>query len=401
MIEKVRSKIKHAAPCDFWMLILVTMLAVFSVIMVFSASYYKSLNESGSPYSYLKKQIFFVGVGFLLMYAASYIDYHFWRRWSILILGLSFALLLAVLAIGSTANGAQRWIAVGPLTIMPGEIAKPAMILFTAAYFAADMKRARRFTGLLFIAAVTAMAAGLIVLQPNLSTAITICLIVLGMALLAGMSWKILIALIGVGAGGFVFIASLGNYMSRRILSFTDPFKDPSGDGFQAVQSLLALGTGGLFGLGLGKSVQKNLYLPEPQNDFILAIIGEELGFVGVLLLLIVFLLLVWRGFRAAMDAPDNFGMLLAGGITLMIGIQVVLNVAVVTSSMPPTGIALPFISYGGNATWIFMGSAGIMLNISRQGMHPQEEKPERKHTPRQLSERRKQRSRRISGGRV
>ena len=151
-----------------------------------------------------------------------------------------------------------------------------------------------------------------------------------------------------------------------------DPFADPLGDGFQVVQSLLALGTGGLFGLGLGKSIQKNLYLPEPQNDIILAIIGEELGLVGILVLFVVYAVLIWKCFHICLNAPDRFGMLLSGGITIMIGLQLLINVAVVTSSMPATGITLPFVSYGGNALWLFMGSAGIMLNISRQSITAQ-----------------------------
>ena len=158
------------------------------------------------------------------------------------------------------------------------------------------------------------------------------------------------------------------SYWYSRLTSFTDPFADPLNEGYQAVQSLLALGSGGLFGVGLGKSIQKNLYLPEPQTDFILAIIGEELGFVGILLLIVLYCLFIWRGVHIAVNAPDQFGMLLASGITLMVAIQVILNIAVVTSSMPATGINLPFISYGGNALLIFMFSAGVLINISRHG---------------------------------
>ena len=153
---------------------------------------------------------------------------------------------------------------------------------------------------------------------------------------------------------------------AKRITSFLDPFADPLGDGYQVVQSLLALGTGGLFGTGLGKSVQKNLYLPEPQNDFILAIIGEELGYIGVIFLMICYLLLIWRGIHISVNANDTFGSMLAAGITIMIALQVIMNIAVVTSSMPPTGVTLPFVSYGGNATLLFLGSVGILLNISR-----------------------------------
>ena len=189
---------------------------------------------------------------------------------------------------------------------------------------------------------------------------------------LAGLPLVYLFGLMGLGGAGIAFVIAFGDHLGMdhwkaRFISFLDPFADAAGDGFQVVQSLLALGSGGLFGTGLGKSIQKNLYLPEPQNDFILAIIGEELGLIGLILLLAVYCALVWRGFHVALNAPDTFGMLLAGGVSIMIGLQVILNVAVVTSSMPPTGIALPFISYGGNALWICMASIGILLNISRQ----------------------------------
>lgn len=172
----------------------------------------------------------------------------------------------------------------------------------------------------------------------------------------------------GLGAVGIaaIIITNPDSHWAKRITSFTDPFADPLGDGFQVVQSLMALGSGGLFGVGLGKSIQKNLYLPEPQNDFILAIIGEELGFVGILVLMTAYVILIWRGIHIAVNAPDQFGTLMASGITIMVAIQVILNVAVVTSSMPPTGITLPFVSYGGNALMLFMGSMGILLNISR-----------------------------------
>ena len=189
---------------------------------------------------------------------------------------------------------------------------------------------------------------------------------------LAGLQWKYIIGAGIAGSAGIAGLVLVGDkigaaHWKDRVTSFMDPFADALGDGFQVVQSLLALGSGGLFGLGLGKSIQKNLYLPEPQNDFIIAIIGEELGFVGLSLLMLVYAVLIWRCFHICLNAPDRFGMLLAGGITIMLGLQVVLNLAVVTSSMPPTGIALPFISYGGNALWILMGSMGIILNISRR----------------------------------
>jgi cell division protein FtsW len=258
---------------------------------------------------------------------------------------------------------------------MPGEFAKIAIIFFIAGFVAKDHTRIYSILrGILPIVFVTGVYAGLIIVQPNLSTAITVAGISLGMMVLAGLKWRyVIIALLGLGGatGGLILFGY--EHWRDRILSFTDPFANALGEGFQVAQSLLALGTGGLFGLGLGKSVQKNLYLPEPMNDFILSIIGEELGLIGVLVLMVFFMLLVWRIFRAAIHAPDRYGLMLAGGVGIMIALQVVLNTAVVTSSMPPTGIALPFISYGGNALWICMGSIGVVLNVSKQAVYPED----------------------------
>ena len=229
------------------------------------------------------------------------------------------------------------------------------------------MSRARKLTGILPILAYTAIVGALIIKQPNLSTAITVVIISIGVAFLAGMHWRYILLMVGGAVAGayYLFFIDKG-YWHERVISFMDPFADELGSGYQVVQGLLALGSGGLYGKGLGQSVQKNLYLPEPQNDFILAIIGEELGFLGILALMIVYALIVWRIFYIAIKSKDNFGMLLSAGVAIMIGAQVVLNVAVVTSSMPPTGIALPFVSYGGNALWIFMVLIGIVLNVSK-----------------------------------
>ncbi|MBR5315683.1 MAG: cell division protein FtsW [Firmicutes bacterium] len=361
---------------------LVTMLVIFGVVMVFSASYYKSINDFSTPYHYLFKQGSNALIGFVLMTAVSFFDYHNWRKVCNLVLFGCIVLLVMVLTpLGLSEGGATRALYFG-VTVIPGEIAKLGMIIFVSSFLSRSPKLILSFKkGIVPIVGVTVLVAGLIMAQPNLSTAITICGIVAGIMFLAGLRWFWVILLGSVGAGGLTLLAVFGDLLGmdhwkKRIFSFMDPFADAAGDGFQVVQSLLALGSGGLFGLGLGKSIQKNLYLPEPQNDFILAIIGEELGLVGLLVLLVVYGALIWRGFHIAINAPDFFGMLLAGGITIMIGLQVVLNVAVVTSSMPATGIALPFISYGGNALWIAMASMGILLNISRHIDGNGDEKP-------------------------
>lgn len=364
---------KNLKQGDFLIVALTTILVIFGVVMVFSASYYKSINDNGSPYDYLMSQSFNAVGGFVLLAVCSVIDYKLYKRMCKLIMAVSLLLLVLVLTpLGVGAGGATRALYFG-VTIMPGEIAKLASIIFVASYLSQDPKLILSFKkGVLPVTVLMAVIAGLILKQPNMSTAITICGIIAGIMFLAGLKWIYVVVLGALGGSAMTFLALFGDklgmdHWKNRLISFTDPFADAAGDGFQVVQSLLALGSGGLFGLGLGKSIQKNLYLPEPQNDFILAIIGEELGLIGILILLLVYAALIWRGFHVALNAPDLFGMLLAGGITIMIGLQVVLNVAVVTSSMPPTGIALPFISYGGNALWICMASMGILVNISRQ----------------------------------
>jgi len=347
----------------------VTGLVIFGVVMVFSASYYYSINDTGSPYGYLKKQGLLALAGFVGMAIMARIDYHWLRRISILVFVISIVLLgLLFTPLGIEVNGAVRWLDIG-VRIMPGEIAKIAAIIFTSAFLAQDPKIIFSFKrGIIPMVLVMGLYGALIIKEPNLSTAITVCGIIFGIMFIAGLQWRYVIAAIVLGGGGILGLIQFGGgYWKQRFTSFTNPFADPLGDGYQVVQSLLALGTGGLFGLGLGKSVQKNLYLPEPQNDFILAIIGEELGFVGIALLFIAYAVLIWRCIHVCLNAPDRFGMLMSGGITIMLGLQVIINVAVVTSSMPPTGITLPFVSYGGNALWLFMGSMGIILNISKQ----------------------------------
>ena len=373
---KKRTKLKLKSG-DFWLMLFTLMLVLFGLIMVFSASYYSSISQDGNPYSYLVRHGAWVVLGLVAMAFGALFDYRKYKKWALPILIVSVILLVLVLTpLGQTTNGATRWIKVGPVTLMPGEIAKIAAIIFVAWFLSEDASRIKSLKrGILPLLGIIAVYGALIVKQPNLSTAITVCGIIIAMMLVAGLKWRYVATAGGIGVVGILSIVIFmkDTYWYNRLTSFTDPFQDALGDGYQAVQSLLALGSGGLFGVGLGKSVQKNLYLPEPQNDFILAIIGEELGYIGVLLLIALYCLFIWRGIHIALNAPDQFGLLLASGIVLMVAIQVILNIAVVTSSMPPTGINLPFISYGGNALLIFMFSAGVLLNISRHGLKVQE----------------------------
>ena len=355
---------------DLWLILLTVVLVTFGTVMIFSASYYKSISEAGDPYAYLKRQLMWVAVGFVAMWVLSKIDYHIWGKLYKVIPILCIGLLALIFTpLGIEVNGAVRWIGAGPITIMPGEIAKMGLIIFVAGYFDRYPKRAYSFwQGVIPVVMLAAVYAGMIMLQPNMSTAFTIVFIAGGMLLVSGVKWRhmgILAGGAGVAAAAMIFTDSDG-YRLSRITSFLDPFAHALVDRWQVGQALLALGTGGLTGLGLGNSIQKNLYLPEPQNDFILAIIGEELGLVGVLCLMAVYMVLIWRGCHVAINAKDYMGMMMASGITIMIGIQVILNIAVVTSSFPPTGIILPFVSYGGNALLIFMGAMGILLNISK-----------------------------------
>lgn len=367
--DKNTEKIKSSSSGDLGMIILVLVLCLIGIIMVFSASYYVSISEDGNPYAYLKRQLMWFAMGLVTMIFFSRIDYHLWGRLWLLfyIIGLGLLLMVLVPGIGININGATRWIGLGPITIMPGEIAKITLIFYVSGLLAKSPDLIKSFWGVLGIVGVTGIYAALILKQPNMSTAATIVFIAGGMLLVAGTKiWQLLL-LGGLGVGAGVALIFSSEYRHDRFLSFMDPFADSLGNGFQAAQSLLALGTGGFTGLGLGKSVQKYLYLPEPQNDFITAIIGEELGFIGLMFIMVLYVLLLWRGCKAAMNAKDYYGMMLASGITIMIGVQVAINIAVVTSSMPPTGVILPFISYGGNALMLLMGLMGIMWNITRQ----------------------------------
>jgi len=365
-----RLKVKEGMrPGDFWLMLIVMILVIFGLIMVFSASYYYSLSQEGNAYKYLMKHGAWVLIGSAAMIAGALIDYRIYKKFAPALLIIGAVLLLLIFTpLGKEVNGATRWLNLG-ITVMPGEWAKLFAIIFVAWYFSEDPKRIDSIKyGKLPMLGLMAVYGGLIIKQPNLSTAITVCGIIVCMMLVAGMSWKYIGIAGAAGAGGIAFIVLFmkNTYWYSRLTSFLDPFEDSLGEGYQAVQSLLALGSGGLSGVGLGKSVQKNLYLPEPQNDFILAIIGEELGYLGILALIIVYCCFIYRGTRVTMNAPDQFGVLLGSGIVLMVAIQVVLNIAVVTSSMPATGINLPFISYGGNALLIFMFCSGILINISR-----------------------------------
>lgn len=369
-----------ARPAGFDMLffVLLMLVLVIGLVSLFSASYaYSYYQNGGDSYYYITKQIGFALFGVAMMLIISLIDYHVLHRLAIPIMIFSGLLLILVLFLPSVQN-VHRWIRIG-INIQPSEIAKFGIILLFAhmiAHFKDEMKRFIGFWPFMLVLGVT---CGLVFLEPHLSGTILILAIGMVMMFIGGTRWWWLVGTFLLGVAAVCFMVFVLGYEQDRLEVFLDPLKvytsDKIYDGgltgrdiaWQTVQSLYAIGSGGLMGEGLGNSRQKHLFLPEPQNDFIFAIVCEELGFVGAALIILLFALLVWRGFIIGMKAPDKFGSMLAIGLTAQIGLQVVLNLAVVTNSMPNTGISLPFFSYGGSSLVMLLMQMGVVLSISRQ----------------------------------
>ncbi len=354
-------------PVDFPILFTTVLLVAIGIVMVFSASFYYSSQRWGDSLYFFKRQCMWAVVGFVGMYVLSRVDYWKLQKLSKVSIIVSVLLLVAVLFLGEERNNATRWLNIFGFTIQPSEIAKFSLILYIADTIAKGKNRIKYFfKGILPNLVVGGILFGLILLQPNLSTAGSILMLTFVMLFLGGAPMIYLSGLVVAGAAGAAGLVLSAPYRLKRFLAYRDPWADPLETGWQVIQSLYSLGSGGLFGLGLAKSRQKLLYLPYPETDFIFAIVGEELGFVGAVVLILLFLILIWRGIKIAITAPDLFGSMLASGIIAMIAIQTVINVAVVTASMPPTGLPLPFISYGGSSLAIFLGGIGVLLNISR-----------------------------------
>ncbi|WMJ23761.1 putative lipid II flippase FtsW [Paludicola sp. MB14-C6] len=337
--------------------------------MVFSASYAYAVYKFDNSLYYVLRQGIFVIMGVISMYGISFIDYHVYRRYVFPIFLIGIALLIAVLFIGERLNGAKRWINIGFTTFQPSEIMKFALIVMFAHLSTLNYKRMGTFTyGVLPYAICLMTVAALMMQQPHLSGTILMFLIGFVMMFIAGTKFRYF-AILG-GAGGLAAVALIlfkGKYMASRITNWLHPFENLSDENWQTAQSLIAIGSGGIMGRGIGNSHQKFLYLPEPYNDFIFAIVCEELGLVGALLVIVLFVLFTFRGFSIASKAPDKFGYMLGIGLVAQICIQAILNIAVVTNTIPNTGISLPFFSYGGTALMMQLGQMGILLNISRQ----------------------------------
>ena len=366
-----------------FLVITLTLLGI-GVVMVLSASfssaYYDLQGETGhNPVYFFSRQAIFAAAGVCVMLIASRVPMRVYRACALPLLLVSVASLAAVLVIGTVVNGARRWINLGFTTFQPSEITKIAIILYFSALICKYKDRMRTFRyGIAPFAAILAVVSALLILEPHFSATIIILAIGASMLFLGGVQLRWFLGAAGVLAAGAVTAVLFVPYVAARVASFRDPFSDLTGDGWQIVQSLYAIGSGGLSGLGLGMSRQKYLYLPEEHNDFIFSVVCEELGFIGASAILLLFAMLVVRGYWISMQSGDRFSFLAGCGITTMLALQVVLNVAVCTNLVPCTGISLPFFSYGGTALLIQMGEAGILLSISR-------ENPCAAYAPRQL----------------
>ncbi|MEW5786087.1 MAG: putative lipid II flippase FtsW [Bacillota bacterium] len=354
---------------DYALILVILLLLGIGLVMVFSASYIVAEESRGDPFYFLRRQAVWIALGLAGMFFLSHVQYWKLRRLSLILILLSFVLLtLTHTGLGTDlGTEAFRWLKVGGLTLQPSEFSKLAFIIFTAAFMSSRSVRIQKFWSSSFIPLVLAgITFVFIVAQPDLGTALVLVGGTVVIILLAGMPFKQAAALFMLSVPPLILVTIQKEYRMERLLSFLDPWADPSDSGYQIIQSLYALGPGHLFGVGLGRSRQKLYYLPEPQNDFIFAVIGEELGFVGATVVLLLFFILIWRGLKIALTAPDTFGSLLAAGITGMVAIQTLVNIAVVTGSIPVTGINLPLISAGGSSVLFTLLGMGILLNISR-----------------------------------
>lgn len=370
------SQIKSGNRVDFPLLIVILMLVALGLVMVLSASSPSALAEYGDSYSYFKKQALAICLGFGAMFVLSKINYDIYKKFYKIIYVLSVLILFMVLLpkpIGVESNGARRWIQLG-IQIQPSEITKIGLIIWVAGYYSDPKNKIEGFVNscLKPIIAVLIPIAILYFVQNHLSAGIVIAGVTAVMIVMSGCQLKYIGGLIGAGIAGIVCMFPLlqsklsGSFRSDRITAWLDPWSNPRGTAYQTIQGLYAIGSGGLFGVGLGESKQKYLYIPEAHNDFIFAIIAEELGFIGCTIVLTLFAILIVRGIVIAIRAKDTFGSLVAIGITALIAIQVILNIAVVTNTVPNTGISLPFFSYGGSSILILLSAMGVVLNISR-----------------------------------
>lgn len=364
---------RPAQGTDVMLLLTVIGLVLFGLIMVYSSSFIYAQERTGDGFSFIKKQLLMavLGMGSLLLVCR--LDYHRWARWAYSLLGFSVLLLILVKipGIGARVGGAQRWIRLGGINFQPGELAKFAVIIFVASQL--DRKRDRLHTltaGMLSHFLIPLPVLLLLLTQPDFGTTVMISVVIFFLLFLAGVPKRYLFGGVLMAGAAGVWLAFGTAYRRARLMTYMDPWSDPGGKGFQIIQSLIGLHNGSLWGAGLGNGKEKLFFLPEAHNDFIFAVIGEELGFLGVAAVLIGYLYFVYRGLRIALDSSrkhqDFFGMLLAVGITLALGLQGFVNMAVVMGLLPTKGLTLPFISYGGSALFVDLFAVGILLSVGR-----------------------------------
>ena len=357
--------------CDKTVVTLMVLLLLMGLFTLFSATYYQKA-ATGDALAAVKKQLIGVALGAAACVTLSRVPYRVFRRPKVTLLLLAASALLLILVIipgvGVNINGSRRWLSLGGLSFQPSEIAKFAVVLYMATTLTYRGERIRRlFTGIVPVLVVPGVVFLLILEQPNLSTAGSILIVSLILIIMAGAKWRHILLMLAGGLGVGAFYAWSEPYRRRRLLSFRNPFSMMSDEGYQLSQSLIAFGSGGIFGMGLGMGRQKYAYLPYPESDFIFAIVGEDFGLLGCLIVVALFMALMLRGMRIAMRCPDKFGTLLAAGITSSISVQAFLNMGVVVGILPTTGLPLPFFSAGGTSISITMAAIGILLNISRE----------------------------------
>lgn len=353
---------------DYILLIVILALLTIGVMMVYSASHIWSEYKFADGLFYVKRQILFAVLGLIAMALFMYTPYMTWKKYANIILIICFIMLVLVLipGIGMVRGGARSWMGIGAFSIQPSEFMKLGLIIYLAALLSEKQKYITSFKkGFLPSLLLIFTAFGFIMLQPDLGTGMVLVLTCVTMIFVAGARISHFAGLAFIGLIGFAFLILSAPYRISRITAFLNPWEDPLGDGFQIIQSLYAIGPGGLMGLGLGNSLQKYFYLPEPQTDFIFAILAEELGFIGGTGLILLFFLLLWRGIKVSLESPDSFARYLSLGIVAMLAIQALINISVVIGLIPVTGITLPFLSYGGSSLTLTLCSVGILLNVS------------------------------------
>lgn len=368
--KRTRNLKNKSGKIDITFLSIVLILLTVGLVMLFSASYAYSLEYYDSSYRFISRQSIFAVVGVVLMLLISRIDYHIWRKFAWVIFAVAIILLVVLLLLPPMVDGmnVKRWFVVGPINFQPSEVAKFAIILLFSSLIAGNYKEMKKLGFVAFLFVILLVTAVLIVAEPHLSATLLVLAIGVVLMIVGGLAKKFIVggAVLGaVGIVGFIISGAI-SYVADRLTYWRDPWSDATGKGFQTIQSLLAIGSGGILGRGIGQSRQKYLWVPEPHNDFIFSIVCEELGLIGAVVIIILFCLLVWRGFYVAMHAKDKFGSLLAIGLTFQVGLQAMLNIWVVTNTIPNTGISLPFFSYGGTSLLILLCEMGLVLSVSR-----------------------------------